>query len=260
MRAPEIVERIGNGVRSALETCQLFLGVEVAEFENADIHPEYVTTVKVAEKLTGPEYAVSLETHMKTIRGLARGLARRRNWKSSRWSELEDILAKYSFGKKDTQRLDILVLTSDSSAPPVLFAEAKLGAAKLPGIINDIQRILRLLTMYKELDLLNEPYSVYGAVVFHIMEEGQGATQLVSHASKVLTGVKEHLETQGLSHDWLKYKADLLHSGRVDQPISGYEELQDDGTTDSVFAKEEFSFAPGLVLLGHTQDIETVTF
>ena len=66
--AAYVVERIGKGVREALKTNQLFLGVEQFEFENADIRPEYVTTVKVAEQLTDPEFFVSLEARMKTLR------------------------------------------------------------------------------------------------------------------------------------------------------------------------------------------------
>lgn len=71
-------QRISEGVSEALDTCRFFLGVETEAFENADIHPEYVTTVEVAKKLTGIERYVSLETHMKNLRRQAGGLARMR--------------------------------------------------------------------------------------------------------------------------------------------------------------------------------------
>ncbi len=46
MGADEIVRRIGKGVRAALTTNERFLGAEQFAFENADIRPEYVATVK----------------------------------------------------------------------------------------------------------------------------------------------------------------------------------------------------------------------
>jgi len=36
----------------------VFLGIEEDAFTNADIHPEYVTTVEVAKKLTAPDRVV----------------------------------------------------------------------------------------------------------------------------------------------------------------------------------------------------------
>ncbi|WP_148560934.1 hypothetical protein [Magnetospira sp. QH-2] len=86
MNAQEVVNRIGDGVKAALNTNQLFLGVEQFEFENADIHPEYVTTVKVAENLTGPSVVVSLETHMKTLRHQALGSGPIKGIPNSRWT------------------------------------------------------------------------------------------------------------------------------------------------------------------------------
>jgi hypothetical protein len=49
MDAQEIAKAIGEGVAKALSTNQFFLGIEEDAFKNADIHPEYVTTVEVAK-------------------------------------------------------------------------------------------------------------------------------------------------------------------------------------------------------------------
>ena len=74
--AQHFIRCIAAGVAKALQTCRFFLGVETEAFENADIHPEYVTTVEVAKTLTGVDRYVSLETHMKDLRTQAGSLAR----------------------------------------------------------------------------------------------------------------------------------------------------------------------------------------
>lgn len=258
MNANDVVDRLGAGVRAALKTNQLFLGVEQFEFENADIHPEYVTTVKVAEELTGPEYVVSLETHMKMLRRHAIGIARIKNMKNrDRLEKIENRLSGYSFGKKDTQRLDVLVMSSDSSSPPHLMAEAKLGVQNISGLLKDIDRILKLLNMYEEAGAL-DGNSVYGAVVFHLMREEIVADDLKDHAKNGLTRINNHLAGHSERYDWLNYKAGLLSSFQVSEGVSGYAEQHDDGTVEEVFAKDKFAFVPGLVLLGNATDTEGV--
>jgi hypothetical protein len=44
------------------------------------------------------------------------------------------------------------------------------------------------------------------------------------------------------------------------QAVTGYREVQEDGSFEDVFAKDSFTFAPGLVLLGNAGDVSTVAF
>lgn len=264
MDAAEIVKRLGAGVRAALKTNELFLGIERGAFENADIHPEYVTTVKVAEQLTEPEYVVSLETRMMELRRHARDMAQMRAFAQkppmqrtpggASGAIIDARLAKYGFGKK---RLDILVRRDDPSAPPVLFAEAKLGAKNVSGILEDVNRVVRLMAMYQEFELLTGR-SVYGAVVFHVMAEGDKATTLHQDTLGVLGQIQSHLMSLSMAHSWMKQKAGLLSSAQVSEPIQGYEEIQLDGSSEMVFGKEQFAFAPCLALMGTASDIPTV--
>ena len=261
--AAYVVERIGKGVQEALKTNQLFLGVEQFEFENADIRPEYVTTVKVAEQLTDPELIVSLEARMKMLRHHAAGIVRLRNCGSSakweRGSKLIERLRGYEFGKRDGERLDILVRSMDAAAPPVLVAEAKLGVRNLAGIVTDIDRIFRLFRMYREVEVL-DCHSMYGAVVFHLMLDGKDTDALTRRSSNVLNAVRAHLKELSDTHQWLRHKADLLRSFDIAEPVYGYREFHEDGSYENVFGKDQFAFAPGLVLLGNADDIGSVAF
>lgn len=260
MNAQDIVDNIGSGVQAALKTNQLFLGIEQFEFENADIHPEYVTTVKIAENLTGPEVVVSLETHMKMLRRQAIGIIRLNNWRDKdRRAEIEKRISRYKFGKKDSQRLDVLVKPADPLSPPHLMAEAKLGVHNLSGVLEDIDRIVKLLCMYEEAGVLGK-HAVYGAVVFHLMQEGVSAKDLQSRAGNFLTGISAHLSDISPKHDWLNSKPGLLTSCQVVEGVSGYQEYHDDNTVEDVFGKDGFAFMPGLVLLGNADDISTARF
>ncbi len=260
INAQEIVQAIGNGVAQALSTNQLFLGVEEDASKNADIHPEYVITVEVAKKLTAPDRIVSLETHMKELRRHARGLAWVRSGRAkTALPELDSVLARYRFGKKDSQRIDILVRPSDSQCPPLLIAEAKLGVGNLPGVIQDIERVVRLLTMYSDVGLLGS-HDIYGAVLFHFMEEGNDSGVPNQQASNLLMGIDTHLQSLKLTKPWLNAQAKLLTQGATIQPVTGYRETYDDGHEEDVFAKESFTFAPGLVLLGNAADVNTANF
>jgi hypothetical protein len=266
MDAAEIVRLIGEGVKKALKTNEFFLGVEEFDFENADIHPEYITTVKVGEQLTGVDRVVSLETNMKTLQRQAymtvrmKALAARSGNPLKRPAPvsnlgIDQVRDKYSFGKK---RVDIVVRRS-SDPLPMLIAEAKLGSRNIGGIINDIERIVTLLTMYHEFELLSAG-DIYGAVVFHVMKEGAAATSVVSKSQTVLIGINNFLAGLSLTHTWLQHKAGLLKSAQIYQPVRGYEEAHEDDQVEQVLGKDQFFFAPGLVLLGNAQDIVHATF
>lgn len=260
MNAQEIVDAIGEGVASALATNKLFLGVEVDAFQNADIHPEYVTTVEVAKKLTGMDRQVSLEAHMKELRRQARTLAwMKRGGSQADLKVIAAKLAPYKFGKKDSRRLDVLVRESDSLAPPLLMVEAKLGVRNLKGVIEDIDRLVRLFDMYDTVGLLKH-HTIYGAAVFHSMEEGNDSGAAGVRAQTLLQGIQAHLADTIASRPWLEWSAGLPSAGTLIEPITGYTEHYEDGTTEDVFAKDCFHFAPGIVLLGNAADVRNVVF
>jgi hypothetical protein len=253
---------IGAGVAEAFRTCRFFLGVETEAFENADIHPEYVTTVEVAKTLTGIDRYVSLETHMKDLRKEARQLALMRAWgKPGSRPAIADILKLFTFGTKDSCRIDIVVRPSSEEQPPYLLAEAKLGVRNVAGITSDIDRVIRLLDMYHQLGLLDQN-PVYGAVLFHSAQEGGSSESAALAAQGLLTKVDRHLSALKVEHPWLKTKAGLLSSEATHKPVQGYWEQygEDDGDGEMVFAKKSFTFAPGLVLMSHRADVDNVTF
>lgn len=259
MNADEIIRSVGAGVHEALHASQLFLGVEQFAFENADIHPEYLTTVKVAEQLTGPSRFVSLETHMKVLRKQARARARFKVLgNSSALAAIDHALLPFKFGKKDSRRLDILVRGADFGSPPILILEAKLGVDNLNGVIGDVDRIIRLFDMLEVVGLLDA--SLYGAAIFHLMEDGASTATLTTKAAALIAGVNSHLAMQKLARPWLNYKVGMLAHAQTLAPVDGYLETYDDGTAEPVFGKHGFYFAPGMVLLGQAADVNSVTF
>lgn len=259
--AQEIVNAIGNGVLQALNTNQLFLGVEEDAFNNADIHPEYVTTVEVAKQLTAPDRIVSLETHMKVLRRGARSLALgfKDAHNKQKCVDVDNILARYRFGKKDSQRLDVLVRSSNPDEAPLVIAEAKLGVHNLVGVLEDINRVVRLLIMYNDLQLLGR-HKIYGAVLFHYWEEGNHVGTPNQQASNLLIGIDAHLNSLKPERPWLNARAALLTHGAKIQPVIGYHEVYADGYEEDVFGKNSFTFAPGLVLLGNSEDVNSAQF
>lgn len=260
MKAADIVCCIGKGVRNALKTNRLFLGIDRVETQNADIRPEYVTTVKVAESLISADHVVSLETLMRMLRREAMGFVRLRNsGNQEAHQRILESLKKIRFGKKDSQRLDILVRSSEEMSPPMLLAEAKLGVRNIAGIRRDVDRIVDLLAMYHEAKLMKE-HDIYGAVVFHSLEEGKETVRSTIRESKLLEDIRTHLEELSRIHKWLKHRAAFLHGFEVTEPIGGYQEFHGDGTVENVFQKDQFVFVPGLILLGNSDDVETVAF
>lgn len=260
--AQHFVSCIAAGVTEAFQTCRFFLGVETETSENADIHPEYVTTVEVAKKLTGVDRYVSLETHMKDLRAQAGSLARLHSTTNrGQWDEIAKLLKEYRFGRKDSCRIDIVVRPSANDRPPLLLAEAKLGVGNVTGIIKDIERVTRLLTMYHRLRLLERNH-VYGAVVFHSAKEGGDKDAAVTAAQKLLSTVDAYLSSLTATYPWLNAKAGLLSSEALHQPVQGYWEQYGEGEDEGemTFAKTSFTFTPGLVLLANSEDIHAARF
>ncbi|WP_156398874.1 hypothetical protein [Methylobacterium sp. Leaf469] len=280
--ADNIVDDIAKGVREALRTSEFLLGAEAREFQHPEIHPEYLVTIEVAKKMGRMDRVVALETHMDDLRNNAKRKAISvKMLKSSKYSkakeERESISAlrdaeiakinqivsgstyQFSAAGKGKKRVDIVVFTSDTKDPPVLIAEAKLGSQTPDAIIADIDRVITLLQMYRDLGL---DHNIYGAVFFYRMLKGGSILGVQGNARNLLERISSHLSNKkaDVKYSWLKSKADLLSRESYVEPIQAYEELYDDGSTETVFARRGFAFAPGLVLLGRSDDVETVSF
>ena len=253
MDAADIVDHISEGVQKALKTNQLFLGVEKFEFKNADIHPEYITTVKVAEQFIDPGLEIRLEAMMRKLRQQAVGMAGRHNKKKV------GQLKRYKFGKDDRQRLDILVRRDDSLAPPLLVAEAKLGTKNHAGIKEDVKRVFRLLRMYQKAGALVE-YNMYGAVIFHSMQVGEDPEDQKLRSWTLPQKIQDYLNKKSLAHPWLESKAGLICASKQKGDVSSYKEFYVDGSCEEIFAKDAFTLVPGLILLGNDPAISGVTF
>jgi hypothetical protein len=143
--------------------------------------------------------------------------------------------------------------------PPIAFLEAKLGSQNISGVCEDVDRVMNLLAIYDDLNLRTSVHP-YGAVVFHLMQEGSCAAKLQSAAAKLISAVTNRIAIWKAERPWLHSQCGLLTRAQVSEPVSGYEEHYPDGTSESVFAKESFSFAPGLVLLGPDPTIQNVQF
>lgn len=234
------------------------MGVEAGEFKNADIHPEYVTTVEVAKALSAWDRNISLETHMKDLRRDAYALSLQRNGLSTR-STASKTVSNYRFGKKDSQRLDVVVSSPDPVALPILLAEAKLGINQRSGVIKDVDRILRLLDMYHDLGLLKFG-EIYGAAVFHSWLEGSADGAPNQKALKLEKRVDKHLKDAMKSRPWLNARVGYLSKSVKIQSVVGYTEFYSEEHQEEVFAKDSFAFIPGLVLLGNSSDVNTASF
>ena len=248
-----VSDEIGQGVRNALHTCERFLGLDRIQEQNADIHTEYIVTVKVAEKFASADTVVKLENQMKELKSRAKSFARHRNMDD--WSKGSDIMEciedNYKFGEIDTQRLDISVAPHDSSRPPYLMVEVKLGANKKAGILEDMRRIVKLLEMFQFSGALDE-YIVYGAVVFHIFYENVNQEGLTTKSQKLLTDI-ESLAIQKVGNNaLLKYRIERLDKFGVEHIEVRDTECNPDEPPDY---KNDFAFTPCLVLFGNAADI-----
>ena len=260
MDAAEIVDKMSAGVLAALNTCEFFLGIEEFSTRNADIHPEYVTTVMVGRELAGIDRWVILEARMNDLRRDAEAIGRLRTLRTSRTSWPAINLAvgnpKYLFGKR---RIDIVVRQAASDRSPLLVAEAKLGVSNIGGVIKDVNRIVKLFDLYEDSGALGTD-AMYGAVVFHVMQEKGTAATLTGRAKNMLNKVQAHLTTFGPTKPKLWFNAGLLTGTLKATQASGYEERHEDGTTESVFEKHGYAFQAGLVLIGTAADVPTVVF
>lgn len=258
MTGQEIVDSIGKGMKAALKLSNEFLGAECVDYEFPVIRPEYLATVKVAENLTQPDGCVRLEAVMRNLRENA--CARQRLLhKGNPQVWLKHIRDTYKFGKRDGERLDILVSSSDCWDLPYLIVEIKLSAKNTAGIKKDIDRILKIMSMYDELGFL-ESHQVYGAVVFHSMEDGSDLSQLASIMESLVAKMEKYCKKKSEAHSWLHYKIGLITGGSVAEPVRGQVVEYEDDTVEKEFCRDKYAFVPTLILLGNATDIESVRF
>ena len=261
MNAEEIVAAVGKGLRNALLTNRNFLGIEQGCVVNADIRPEYLMTVKLAQELAAADHVVVPEASMKKLRNHARALARHKalgKGDKAREAAVREALNQenYDFG---TERIDILVRGSSVLEPPLLLVENKLGVKNADGVIKDIDRVVTLLGMYKRAGLLDR-YHIYGAVVFHAMEEQGTAISLEEFAADILRRIANHLDLLRPQHPPLKIKAGLLSDSLIQGSASAFEEDHEDGTREMIFQRDQYAFQAGLVLIGNAPDVISVRF
>lgn len=257
MDAAEIVDKVGAGVLAALDTCERFLGIEAFAFQNADINPEYITTVKVAEKLTAPERVVSLEASMKGLRGNAAGVGRWNNFKSkTAWGAIAEAIRKanYAFGK---ERVDIRVDEASGDRPPLLIVEAKLGVHNTKGVEKDIDRLVKLFDLYEDTGALAK-HAMYGAVVFHAMQEQGTEDTLPDFSKKMFDHIEGHLKVLRAARPQLNLRAGPLSATLRVGDICGDIEVHPDGWVERKFEKHGYAFQAGLVLIGNAPDVLTV--
>lgn len=266
MKADDIVKSIARGAQNAFKTNTQFLGIEEETFNNANIRPEYIMTVKIGEALTDPSHIVSLETQFKHIRGYAQQIAIRREFgRRDKIDSIRSTLARYTFGKKDSQRLDILVRDANNDLPPLLMVEAKLGSSNISGIFEDVRRVARAIDMFDSIGLRDD--SMYGAVVFHVFEEDKMDDDNVinNHAldsfKSTLNIIRAFLNNE-IKHSfpWLRTRSDMLTVGAIKTNVTGYREYYGEDHFEDVFGKLGYYFIPGMILIGSSADIDTVSF
>ena len=258
MNAQEVVNSIAQGMREAHKLSEAFLGAEQIDYEVPIIRPEYLATVKIAEQLTDPSMCVALEAPMKDVRSkLCSGLRIMKNNPAKGW--FKNIGERFRFGKKDGERLDVLVSPSVPFEHPMLLIEIKLSVRNISGLKKDVERILKIMLMYNELDLLKKQ-KIYAAVVFHELVEGIGIVAFNNVLKKHIQKLDKFCDSKSKEHKWLRYKVGPLTRGTVVEPIKGQEIVYAEGQAELEFCRDKYIFSPGLILLGNAPDIETVQF
>jgi hypothetical protein len=256
MHAAEVVLKVGNGVVAALDTCERFLGIEAFAYQNADIKPEYITTLKVAEALTDPSRVVKPEASMKELRRHAAAIGRLHGLNSRpTWSRIQEVLDEHIYGK---ERIDVRVDEASGDGPPLLLVEAKLGVRNIKGVQKDIDRLVKLFDLYEGAGALNK-HVMYGAVVFHAMQEQGTEDTLTDLSRNMFEHINKHLAAGRKARPKLYFQAGQLSATLRVEGISGDTEIHGDGTVEPVFGKHGYAFQAGLVLIGNAPDVTTVT-
>jgi len=258
MNAQEVVNCIAKGMREAHALSKSFLGAEQIDYEVPIIRPEYLATVKIAEHLTHPSMCVTLEAPMKDLRSkVCTDLRMIKNNLPKGWCK--SIGERFRFGKRDGERLDILVSPSVPFEYPTLLLEIKLSVRNFSGLKKDIDRVLKIMSMYNELGLLKKQ-KIYCAVVFHELRDGVGIVDFNDALKKYIQKLGKFCESKSKEHKWLHHKVGLLMKVAVSEPIKGQEIIYEEGHAELEFCRDKYVFSPGLILLGNAPDVETVQF
>ncbi len=277
MNAKEIIDSVGKGINAAFQTSQKFLGERIFD-ENTRIKPEYISTVKIAEQLTGYDRVVKLENQMRGIgrkvlidascRPLPKAegnntpfeemkLALQKESERRNESSIRIYSGKYGFPRKSTKRIDITVASNQDSkkSAPFLLIEVKLGGNNKTKFIKDLDRLAKLISMYNDAGHLSDR-NIYGVIVFELMKEDCNNEDLKKITKKRLSKLDLHLKKLAKSYDWLKYKVGLIEQHAITEDATGYETEDGNGNTYSELAKRGFAFSPAMVLIGNAADIK----
>ena len=256
MDAQSIVNDIGAGVKNALYTCERFLGLDRIQEENADIHTEYIMTVKIAEEFARADVVVRLENQMNELRNRAKSSIRHKYPDDLKQGNKEMLTLEkmYSFGQK---RIDISVAPNDERLPPHLITEIKLGVGNKAGIHDDMERVVKLMEMFKVSGALDE-HSVYGAVIFHMLYENIDEDRMTEKSNQLIEDIKTIATMQQRKNSWLKFKVGILDKFSVVEDEPNPETTREDDAPEEL--KKNFKFAPALVLYGNADDVVNVDF
>ena len=256
MDANNIVMDIGKGYLMALEANKYLLGFEKYQITNADIRPEYVATVNIGRALVKPDASVTLEAQMRCVRNRALAVAKMNYAKHknlSSWVAVQRI--RYNFYHILSKRVDILV-TPSTGFEPHLMVEIKLGIKNSDGVCNDIDRIVRLLNLFQ---ISGRAYNhkIYGAVTFHIMQEGVDECDVEVKLEKIVSKIKDCIMSLRKKHSWLKCKFGRIDNAYILGKARTCLEDYGIGKIEEVMAADKYIFEPIIILLGSTNDIES---
>ncbi|QWT19514.1 hypothetical protein KPL74_17420 [Bacillus sp. NP157] len=252
MDAKEITRRICAGVLNALDTKRLLFGIEGDSTNNPELRPEYITTIEVAKSLTDIDHDVCVEAPMKDLRAIALIFS----MLNEQPGEVrEEIRAKYLFGKKDSKRLDVLVMPGGVTGLPLLMVEAKLSVGNFSGIKKDIDRLIRIFDMFSEVGAFKPGRTLYAAAVFHEWIEGSDGGRASEAGARTVADIKSYLCTVQHGRPWLYTNAALLDTAALIVPAVTYVESYPDDTYEEVLTRKSLTFLPGLVLMGISPDV-----
>lgn len=252
MDANEIVKRISTGVLNALNVKRLLFGIEADSISNPELRPEYITTIEVAKSLTGIDHDVSVEAFMRDLRKNALMFAILNDQSADARRKLRD---DYRFGKKDSKRLDVLVMPDGASGLPLLMVEAKLSVSNLSGIKKDVDRLIRIFDMFNDAGALKPGKTLYAAAVFHEWIEGNDGGSASKTGARTVADMQSYLCTVRSGRPWLHTNVGLLETKALVLPAVTHREVYPDDTCEEVLTRKSLTFLPGLVLMGISPDV-----
>jgi hypothetical protein len=191
----EVKSALSEGFSAARKFSEQALGADLSNYEHGIVGIEYVATVKVAEYLMGFDRSVFIEKQCRDLRHsvvgvrrlkamfsvLSSGVEQRSVLTQSRESELlqiKEIAGRYKFGKKDTKRIDIVVLDDEGRLPRVAI-EIKIHNGSFGRFEEDVRRISELVQMCADLKVA-EVEKFFGVASIYLQEVGSGVSTIAS--------------------------------------------------------------------------------